>query len=145
MGFRVNRKTLLLIAGCVWMIAGLNILRIGIVTWKSDVHDWLFRVCEAIVIFLLFFNFVFRRLYYKHSERIAKKGEKNCPFSFFDAKGWMIMIFMISFGVAARYFHWFPNSFISVFYTGLSSALIITGFLFLRQGFRMPTGLSGKE
>ena len=136
MNFRVNRKTLLYIAGCVWIIAGLNILRIGVVTWMNDTHDWLFRIGEAIVVFLLFFNFVFRRLYYKHTERIAKKGEKNCPFSFFDVKGWIIMIFMISFGIAARHFHWLPNSFISFFYTGLSSALIITGVLFLRQGIR---------
>ena len=136
MNFRVNRKTLLYIAGIVWIIAGLNILRIGVVTWMNDTHDWLFRVGEAIVVFLLFFNFVFRRLYNKHTERISKKGEKNCPFSFFDIKGWIIMIFMISFGIAARHFHWLSNSFISFFYTGLSSALIITGILFLRQGVR---------
>jgi hypothetical protein len=49
-------------------------------------------------------------------------------------KGWIIMIFMIAFGITIRAFHLLPNSFISVFYTGLSTALIITGFLFLRQG-----------
>ena len=70
MGFRVNRRTLLLIAGCVWIIAGINILRIGIVTWLNDAHYWLFKVGEAIVVFLLFFQFVFRRLFVKHSERI---------------------------------------------------------------------------
>ena len=92
MGFRVNRRTLLLIAGCVWIIAGINILRIGIVTWLNDAHYWLFKVGEAIVVFLLFFQFVFRRLFIKHSERISQKGEKNCPFSFFDVKGWIVMI-----------------------------------------------------
>ena len=66
MGFRVNRRTLLLIAGCVWIIAGINILRIGIVTWLNDAHYWLFKVGEAIVVFLLFFQFVFRRLFVKH-------------------------------------------------------------------------------
>ena len=99
MGFRVNRRTLLLIAGCVWIIAGINILRIGIVTWLNDAHYWLFKVGEAIVVFLLFFQFVFRRLFIKHSERISQKGEKNCPFSFFDVKGWIVMIFMITFGI----------------------------------------------
>ena len=82
MEFRVNRRTLLLIAGCVWIIAGINILRIGIITWLNDAHYWLFKVGEAIVVFLLFFQFVFRRLFVKHSERISQKGEKNCPFSF---------------------------------------------------------------
>jgi len=107
MEFRVNRRTLLLIAGCVWIIAGINILRIGIITWLNDAHYWLFKVGEAIVVFLLFFQFVFRRLFVKHSERISQKGEKNCPFSFFDVKGWIVMIFMITFGVTIRHFQFY--------------------------------------
>lgn len=134
MSFRVSRHTLLFIAGAVWIVAGVNILRIGILTWLGDAHLQLFKVGEAIVIFLLFFLFVFRRLYTKHSDRISRKKEKSCPFSFFDKKGWFIMIFMITLGIVIRRYSLLPNSFISVFYTGLSSALIITGVLFLRKG-----------
>ena len=50
MEFRVNRRTLLLIAGCVWIIAGINILRIGIITWLNDAHYWLFKVGELSLI-----------------------------------------------------------------------------------------------
>ena len=100
---------MLLIAGCVWIIAGINILRIGIITWLNDAHYWLFKVGEAIVVFLLFFQFVFRRLFVKHSERISQKGEKNCPFSFFDVKGWTVMIFMITFGVTIVISNCFPT------------------------------------
>lgn len=135
--FKVGKRVLLLTAGCVWILAGVNILRIGIITWLSDAHYWLFKVGEAIVIFLLFFNFVFRKLFYKHTERIAQKGEKSCPFSFFDIKGWIVMVGMIVFGVTVRHFHLLPTSFISVFYTGLSSALIITGILFIIQGVKI--------
>ena len=99
MKFGVNKKVLLYTAGCVWIFAGINILRIGIVTWLNDTHYWLFKIGEATIVFLLFFNLVFKRLFYKHSERISRKNGKHCPF-----------------------------------YTGLSTALIITGFLFLRQG-----------
>lgn len=134
--FRVNKQILLFIAGCVWIIAGANILRIGLITWMHDTHYWLFKAGEATIVFLLFLNFVFLRLYRKHSDRISRKGEKNCPFSFFDVKGWIIMIFMITFGVTVRRFQLLPNSFISVFYTGLSSALIITGILFLIQSVK---------
>ena len=112
MKFGVNKKVLLYTAGCVWIFAGINILRIGIVTWLNDTHYWLFKI----------------------GERISRKNGKHCPFSFFDVKGWIIMIFMIAFGITIRALHLLPNSFISVFYTGLSTALIITGFLFLRQG-----------
>ena len=116
MKYGVNRQILLIIAGTVWIIAGGNILRIGIVTWMNNSHDWMFKIGEATIVFLLFFVLIFKRLYYKHTRRIEQKKEtRNCPFSFFDVKSWIIMIFMIS-----------------VFYTGLSIALILTGILFIR-------------
>ena len=105
MKFGVNKKILLYTAGCVWIFAGINILRIGIVTWLNDTHYWLFKIGEATIVFLLFFNLVFKRLFYKHSERISRKNGKHCPFSFFDVKGWIIMIFMIAFGITIRTFH----------------------------------------
>ena len=127
MKYGVNRQVLLITAGIVWIVAGANILRIGIVTWLNDSQYWLFKMGEATVVFLLFFILIFRRLYYKHTEQ-----EKNCPFSFFDVKSWIVMIFMISLGISIRSLHLLPTSFISVFYTGLSLALIATGALFIR-------------
>ena len=133
MKYGVNRQILLIIAGTVWIIAGGNILRIGIVTWMNNSHDWMFKIGEATIVFLLFFVLIFKRLYYKHTRRIEQKKEtRNCAFSFFDVKSWIIMIFMISLGITIRSFHLLPESFISVFYTGLSIALILTGILFIR-------------
>lgn len=133
MKYGVNRQILLIIAGTVWIIAGGNILRIGIVTWMNNSHNWMFKIGEATIVFLLFFVLIFKRLYYKHTRRIEQKKEiRNCPFSFFDVKSWIIMIFMISLGITIRSFHLLPESFISVFYTGLSIALILTGILFIR-------------
>lgn len=131
MKYGVSRKTLLITAGIVWLIAGANILRIGIICWFHDKAYWLFKACEATLIFLLFFGFIFHRIYRKHTDRISQKEDKNCPFAFFDAKGWIIMAFMISFGIAARNLQLLPESFIAVFYTGLSVALIATGIRFL--------------
>ena len=133
MKYGVNRKVLLITAGIVWMTAGANILRIGIVTWLTDSQYWLFKIGEATVVFLLFFLLVFKKLYYKHTKRIEqKKKEKNCPFSFFDVKGWIVMVFMLTFGITIRSFHLLRDAFISVFYTGLSLALMSTGVLFIR-------------
>lgn len=132
MKYGVNRQVLLITAGIVWIVAGANILRIGIATWLGNSGDWLFKVGEATVVFLLFFLFVFKKLYYKHTQRIEQKNDKSCPFSFFDVKGWIIMTFMITLGVTVRKLHLLPDAFISVFYTGLSIALMFTGALFLR-------------
>ena len=75
MKYGVNRQILLITAGAVWIIAGANILRIGIVTWLNTSQDWMFKIGEATVVFLLFFVLVFRRLYYKHTQRIEQKKE----------------------------------------------------------------------
>ena len=142
MKYGVNRRFLLITAGLVWIIAGANILHIGIVTWHQTSEAWLFKVGEATVVFLLFFVFVFRKLYFKHTERIErKKDERNCPFSFFDVKGWIVMAAMIALGVTVRVFHLLPDSFISVFYTGLSLALIFTGILFIRYWWKKRPAL----
>ena len=133
MKYGVNKQILLITAGTVGIIAGANILRIGIVTWLNSSQEWMFKIGEATVVFLLFFILIFRRLYYKHTRRIEEKKEtRNCPFSFFDVKSWIVMIFMISLGITIRSLRLLPDSFISVFYTGLSIALILTGILFIR-------------
>lgn len=65
--FRVNKQKLLFIAGCVWIIAGVNILRIGILTWMHDAHYSVLKIGEAVIVFLLFLNLCF----YVCSESIA--------------------------------------------------------------------------
>ena len=47
MKYGVNRQILLITAGTVWIIAGANILRIGIVTWLNTSQDWMFKIGEA--------------------------------------------------------------------------------------------------
>ena len=82
MRYGVARRTLLVTAGIVWIIAGGNILRIGIVTWMSDNENWLFRVGEVIIVFLLFFHLVFKKLYYNIHDVYLKKVIKVVLFLF---------------------------------------------------------------
>ena len=129
--FRVNSRVLLLFAGLVWITAGANVLRVGIEAWRSGGPSWPFGAGAAAAVFLLFYLFVFKRLYFRHANRIESKEGRSCPFSFFDIKGWIVMGAMIAFGAAARSFGLLSDSFVSVFYIGLSSALIVTGIRFL--------------
>lgn len=80
--------------------------------------------------------FIFHRLYKKHTLRISQKKGKHCPFSFFDVKGWIVMIGMIAMGIVIRTYHLLPDSFIAVFYTGLSLALLGTGLRFIWYWWR---------
>ena len=133
MKYGVSRSTLLITAGVVWLVAGLNILRIGIICWLGDGQYWLGKRGGGGLGFLLFFFFFFQKLYNKHTRRISLKKERNnCPFSFFDLRGWIIMVLMILMGITIRDLRLLPGSFIAVFYTGLSVALSATGIRFLR-------------
>lgn len=135
--FWVKRRTLLILAGVIWVVAGANILRIGLMDWGESSQNPIVMVGEAIAIGSLFFWFVFKRLFTKNTRRMKDKREyENCPFSFFDTKGWVMMGFMITLGVLARSYGWLPVGFIAVFYVGLSSALIITGVMFIRYFFK---------
>lgn len=131
MNFYVNRKFLLTAAGAVWIAAGVNILRIGVVTWCEAPDNGSGRIVGAAVVFALFFLLVFRRLYRKHTRRIGSKQMPGCPFSFFDAQGWLVMVLMIVFGILARRSGWLSAPFIAVFYTGLGTALLLTGVMFI--------------
>ena len=124
MKYGVSPNTLLITAGTIWSLAGVNILRIGLTCWIDDGHYWLFKVCEASLVFLLFSGIIFHRLYKKHTLRISQK------------KGWIVMIGMIAMGIVIRTCHLLPDSFIAVFYTGLSLALLGTGLRFIWYWWR---------
>lgn len=130
----VNRKTLIFVAGLVWVIAGANILKIGIETWRNDEIEWFYKLAGATLVFALFIYFVFLPLFKKHMRRISRKSEQNCPFAFFDVKGWIVMVLMITMGITIRRLQLLPGWFIAFFYTGLSLALILTGVLFFFKG-----------
>lgn len=82
MKYGVNRKVLLITAGVVWIIAGANILRIGIMTWLTDSQYWLFKIGEATVVFLLFFC-LFSKGFITSTPNVSEKKEREeLPFFF---------------------------------------------------------------
>ena len=142
MKYGVSRQTLLLTAGLVWTLAGGKVLAIGLAAWLHEhTHAWYFKTGEATLVFLLFFCLIFHRLFRKYTARIRGKSEKNCPFAFFDTRGWLIMAFMMTLGIVVRLFELLPPLFIAVFYTGLAFALIGTGIRFLLHWYSFRRSL----
>ncbi|MEG0810942.1 MAG: hypothetical protein RSG58_02370 [Eubacterium sp.] len=128
---KVEKRTLLVIAGAVWFFAGFNIMRIGtpdmIKYWTNPIIP---LIC-ALLVFGVFFKFIFYKMVNKHSKRILFYGpEKINVFKFFDTKSYLIMIFMITFGVLLRKSGWIPPLYLGTFYTGLGASLIGAGILF---------------
>lgn len=83
---RVAKEKLLLIAGFVWLAAGLNIAILGVSAFiEMGEHAMLVLVPAAIVAFTVFHAGMFSKLVGKHAGRIEAMEEDRVPFwRFFD-------------------------------------------------------------
>lgn len=126
---KVKKRNLLLLAGIVWMIAGFNILRIGILSYLN--YATLPNLLISAIVFAVFWFMIFRKLVGKHTHRIIHyEEEMQFFYHFFDVKSFLIMAFMMTFGIGLRVSHLCPDVFIAVFYSGLGTALFLAGILF---------------
>ncbi|QSX05710.1 hypothetical protein JYG23_13745 [Sedimentibacter sp. zth1] len=128
--FQVKKKVLLAIAGTVWLIAGFNVARLGVIAYAESKAINLWNGCLSTIVFCLF-GAMFYKMAIKHTKRIMSYQEEKKPFwNFFDIKSYCIMIFMMSGGIWLRYSGLVPIVFIAVFYTGLGFALALAGVIF---------------
>lgn len=129
---KVNKKTLLLIAGIVWGIAGFNVLRLGVLAY-CDYLSFV-NMLISLLVFAVFQYFIFSPLVRKHTKRILDYNETRQLFlKFFDLKSFCIMAVMIGGGIYLRSSGLAPDRFIAVFYTGLGTSLFLAGILFLKN------------
>ncbi|MEN6640194.1 MULTISPECIES: hypothetical protein [Gardnerella] len=126
---KVQRNTLLLIACLVWGAAGFNILKIGLLAYPNYLQPLNYAL--SLLVFAIFQFLIFGKLVKKHTQRInGYVEEKQFFLKFFDVKSFIIMAFMMTFGIVLRATNIAPERFIAVFYTGLGSALALAGLLF---------------
>ena len=125
---KVQKNTLLLIACLVWGAAGFNILKIGLLAYQNYLQPLNYAL--SLVVFAIFQFLIFGKLVKKHTQRILAYKEKQLFLKFFDVKSFIIMAFMMTFGIVLRATNIAPEQFIAVFYTGLGSALFLAGLLF---------------
>lgn len=125
----VRKRQLLLLASVVWLLAGGNILKIGLAAYTA--YFSVINILLSIVVFSVFWHFVFSKLVKKHTHRIMSfQNEKQYFWRFFDKKSFLLMTFMMTGGILLRQWQLVPISFIAVFYSGLGLALFIAGASF---------------
>ncbi len=126
---KVKKVTLLLIACIVWMVAGFNIFRIGLIEYPPYLS--IFNLCLSIIVFTVFQYFIFGKLVKRHTKRILNyKKDYQFFLKFFDLKSFAIMAFMMTAGIYLRVSGLCPVRFIAVFYSGLGLSLLLAGILF---------------
>lgn len=134
--FYVSKRVLLAIAGSIWLIAGLNVARLGILSYEKLPQIKLIHILLSMAVFCAF-GLMFVKMSVKHTRRIKGYQEEFHPiWRFFDLKSYLIMAFMMSGGIWLRSSRFAPDVFIAVFYTGLGCALALAGVLFWIMFFK---------
>lgn len=134
---KVEKKTLLLIAGIIWGFAGFRVLTIGLGDVQINNGNWIVSIVSGSVVFYMFFKFIFSKMFKKHTRRIINSSlEKHCIFSFFDLKSYCIMGVMIFLGITVRNIGIFNPVYVGDFYIGLGLALFMAGVLFLLSSIK---------
>ena len=131
----VKRENLLVIAGVLWLVAGINVVNIGIkglVVMGQDRILWLVLALLGAMVIYLGFHIMFSKMVLRYTARIfgMEKPRQN-PFNFFDAKGYIIMAIMMTGGFGLRIAGLIPDWFVAFFYTGLGIALTLAGVGFI--------------
>lgn len=130
----VSKKILLGISALVWMIAGFNVLRLGILEYREYMS---FLLVLLTVLSFLPFGFMFQNMVKKNTIRIISfENEKILFLKFFPVKSYLIIVFMMSFGIILRNNDNVPKYFIAFFYTGLGAALFLAGVKFVLNYLR---------
>ena len=136
----MRTKSLAFIAGIIWLTAGFNVCRIGVVSWLDLDATTLVMVMGSIVTMILF-SMMFVKMLFKNVQRIRKiEVEKRKVWDIMPMKSYVIMAFMITFGVLLRNCPVIPRAFIASFYVGLGSALMMAGIIYI-SAFLCPKEL----
>lgn len=126
----VKKRTLLAVAGCVWLIAGINVARLGILSYGKLPQIKIIHILLSMAVFCAF-GLMFFKMSIKHTKQIKGYQEEFRPvWHFFDLKAYLIIAVMMGGGIWLRSSGLVPDVFIAVFYTGLGCALALAGVLF---------------
>ena len=130
-----SRRNLLFIAAFVWTFAGGMLLTRGILMMGMDNDYLITRIVISIVGGTLFYVILFSKISKKHVIRIIHLTN-NCPsiFSFFNLRSYVMMIFMISFGVFLRTSGIVPPFYLSILYVTMGIPLLVSSQRFYYSG-----------
>lgn len=132
----MKRNTLAAVAGLLWILAGSMVLKIGVGAQIALEGAALWWLPVSAAIGFIFYSKIFSPLQEKNRVRIGMMDEAAIrPWSFFDKKSYLIMAFMMTFGILLRKSALLPTLFFAVFYTGLGAALFAAGVKYFCQLF----------
>ena len=132
----IPKPYLLFVAGMVWTFAGGMLLWRGISMLLQTNELLWWKITASVGMGILFYMVVFSKLSLKHVRRIIRlQSDRPFLFAFFNLKSYLLMVVMMSFGIALRMTGIVPVHYLSFFYIGMGTPLFLSAFRFYYYGF----------
>jgi hypothetical protein len=139
----VDKSILVLLAGLMWCGVGVLLVSYA-VSWLSTCNsrEQFFFYSAGFLVAMPIHHFGFLKIADKNLNRILFLTEKKSPFSFMTPKSYLIVIVMVSMGIALRHSP-IPKKYLSLLYNGIGLALFLSGIRYFRVFFQLT--LTKKE
>jgi FtsH-binding integral membrane protein len=136
-----SRPLLFLTAGLLWTFVGLWLCYLAI-RWLrvSGVEHWYLYTFSGVLLAVAAYLFGFSRIAKKNILRLQNLPDKSCFFAFQAWKSYLIIVFMITLGVALRHSS-IPRQWLAVVYMTIGGALVGASFHYYSQS--KPASVSG--
>lgn len=133
----VDKRVLVLLAGLMWCGVGIMLVRFA-VTWLSvcSAREEICFYSAGFLAAMPIHHSGFIKIATKNINRILALKEKTSPFAFMTWKSYLIVIVMVSMGIALRHSS-LPKKYLSILYNGIGLALFLSGIRYFRFFFRL--------
>lgn len=131
----MKKLYLYLTAAIIWGIPGFIIAIKGLRAYSAMPNDelwWLLLITAGV---LAGFIIMFRRIVDRYCALIDAEPEKTTIWHTFPLRGWILIVCMMSLGIALKFMPWIPAEFTASFYSGLGPALVIASVRFCKKFF----------
>jgi hypothetical protein len=127
-----DKRILVLLAGLMWCGVGIMLMRFAF-TWLSPLGFKTagFYYIAGFLAAMPIHHFGFLKIADKNLRRLLPLTEKRCVFSFMTWRSYIIVLIMVSMGIALRHSA-LPKRYLSVLYNGIGLALFLSGIRYLR-------------
>ena len=128
----VPKSALLFLAGIMWILVGIMLNGLAY-SWlrAENLDNALLTSIIGFVCSLIIHHFGFLRIVDRNLDRILPMEGKKCVFAFMPLNSYILIIIMVLFGVLLRHSA-IPKLYLSVLYTGIGTALILSSIRYLR-------------
>ena len=133
----VDKRILVLLAGLMWCGVGILLIRFA-VSWLTPYNGREQGLFYAIgfLAAMPIHHFGFLKIADKNLNRLLPMTEKKCVFSFMTWKSYIIVLIMVSMGIALRHSS-IPKLYLSILYNGIGLALFLSGIRYFRFFFKL--------